>query len=438
MSREFTSFTIADLQQTKQQMLSWANRFNICCFLDNQQYQLSHHNYECLLAAGAEKYISAPAGDALNCLNRFQSENNDWLFGHLGYDLKNEIEPLQSSLPDGVAFPDLFFFIPQIVLQLTNHELRIGAPGIDPKCIFEEIMATDICDEKALSGLVSIEHRFTKQEYIDAVEKLQQHILRGDCYVINFCQEFYARNASINPLKVYQALSNTSPNPFSAFYKLNDKYLLCASPERYLSKTGQHIFSQPIKGTSPRNKEDMVADSTNRESLYKSAKDRSENVMVVDLVRNDLAKVCEQGTVKVDELFGVYSFPQVHQMISTISGKVKANIAVSEIIAASFPMGSMTGAPKKRVMELTECYEKTKRGLYSGAVGYITPGGDFDFNVVIRSILYNASSKYLSFQAGSAITFYSDAEQEYEECLLKATAIRKVLSEEVCDAVIEG
>ncbi|MBL7747847.1 MAG: chorismate-binding protein, partial [Chitinophagaceae bacterium] len=163
--------------------------------------------------------------------------------------------------------------------------------------------------------------------------------------------------------------------------------------------------------------------------LFHSAKDRSENVMVVDLVRNDLAKICTEGTVKVDELYGIYSFPQVHQMISTVSGELKQGISFADIIKATFPMGSMTGAPKKRVMELIEQYEQTRRGIFSGAVGYIAPNGDFDFNVVIRSIMYNAATRYLSYQAGSGITFYSDPEMEWEECLMKAAAIRKVLEE---------
>jgi para-aminobenzoate synthetase component 1 len=171
-------------------------------------------------------------------------------------------------------------------------------------------------------------------------------------------------------------------------------------------------------------------DEQNKEELFHSSKDRSENVMVVDLMRNDLSKICKEGTVNVDELYGIYSFPQVHQMISTISGELKKNISFSEIIQATFPMGSMTGAPKKKVMELIEQYEKTKRGIFSGAVGYISPAGDFDFNVVIRSIMYNSMSGYLSFQTGSAVTFYSDPEKEWDECILKAEAMKKVLLEE--------
>jgi para-aminobenzoate synthetase component 1 len=171
-----------------------------------------------------------------------------------------------------------------------------------------------------------------------------------------------------------------------------------------------------------------AVDERLRNELRNSGKDRSENVMVVDLVRNDLSKVCTEGSVQTDELFGIYSFPQVHQMISTISGQLKPGVSFTDILKASFPMGSMTGAPKRRVMQLIEQYEKTKRGIYSGAVGYIDPQGDFDFNVVIRSILYNATDRYLSYQVGGGITAYSEAEKEYEECLLKAAAISQVLT----------
>jgi para-aminobenzoate synthetase component 1 len=209
---------------------------------------------------------------------------------------------------------------------------------------------------------------------------------------------------------------------------LEDKYLLCASPERYLKKTGENVLSQPIKGTWQRNIDSYEEDERNRNLLTTSTKDRSENVMVVDLVRNDLSKICIEGSVKVDELFGVYEFPQLFQMISTVTGSLKPGIRISEILKATFPMGSMTGAPKKKVMELIEKYEVTRRGIFSGTLGYISPEKDFDLNVVIRSILYNSSTRYLSFPAGSGITFYSDPEKEYEECVLKAMAIKKVLA----------
>ena len=408
-------------------MLNWANRFSIFCLLDNQQYDLSSPAFECLLAAGCKKNVEANTGKAFEQLHRFcEAETNQWLFGHFGYDLKNETELLRSEHFDGIGFDDLHFFVPEIVVKLTAGSVNIFSEQ-DPEAIFNEInsLPGSISDLNELS--VTIQNRISRDEYITIIKKLQSHILRGDCYEINFCQEFFAEHAKVNPLFLYQRLTALSPNPFSVFYKKQDKYCLCASPERYLKKKGDSVFSQPIKGTSKRYPGDPEKDEARKQYLLESRKERSENVMIVDLVRNDLSRFCVPGTVKVDELFGLYSFPQVHQMISTVSGKLKEGLSWIDCIRSSFPMGSMTGAPKKRVMELIEQYEQTKRGLFSGAIGYVDPSGDFDFNVVIRSLLYNANTGYLSFQAGSAITFYSDAEMEYEECLLKAEAINSIL-----------
>ena len=408
-------------------MLSWANQFSICCFLDDHQYHLPEQSFECILAVNAQSILRTGPHNAFELLQTFIEQNNDWCFGHLGYDLKNGIEALQSNNADLVKFDDLFFFIPEIVLILRDNELLIGM-----KIPAHEAIANAVFNSRPIPGStplhIEVKTRFTSADYIDTVHKLQQHILRGDCYEINFCQEFYNENAVIDPMQVYSSLSNESPNPFSCYYKVEDKYLLCASPERYLRKSGNKVMSQPIKGTIHRNIHNAGADTLNKDVLQHSAKDRSENIMVVDLVRNDLAKVCIEGSVKVDELMEIYAFPQVYQMISTISGEIENKTPVTELLKATFPMGSMTGAPKKRVMQLIEQYEKTKRGLFSGSVGYISPERDMDFNVVIRSILYNASSRYLSFQAGSAITYYSDAQAEYEECLLKAATIKKVLN----------
>jgi len=403
-------------------MLSWANRFGIFCFLDNHRYQTNYHSIECLLAVGGKNSFTANGGNSLDDLQKFINESPRWMFGHLGYDLKNEIESITSACKSNLGFPDIFFFEPKIMVRLSEKQMEIGSEG-DAQKIFEEIMQGD--ETNAFHNTpVRIQQRVSKQEYIQTLGHLKNHILRGDCYEINYCMEFFAEDAVVDPLLIYQKLSSTSPNPFSALYKLDDKWLICASPERFLKKEGTKILSQPIKGTSSRFLKDKREDEKSKEKLHKSEKDRSENVMVVDLVRNDLARVCKEGTVKVDELFGIYSFPQVHQMISTISGELKDGISFSEIIKSTFPMGSMTGAPKRRVMELIDQYERSGRGIFSGAVGYITPDSNFDFNVVIRSIMYNASEKYLSFMAGSGITFYSDAEKEYEECLLKAEAMR--------------
>lgn len=406
-------------------MLNWANRFNICAFLDNHQYHSRYESVECLVAAGAISILH-PGPEQSAQLSSFIREKKDWLFGHISYDYKNCLEPLVSQHPDHIGFPELYFFQPETVLQLKQDQLTISSLTKEPLAIYREIRESNPPASGVLQ-LIEPRPRISRKEYVHTLNTLLQHILRGDCYEINFCQEFYATQVQINPIQVYTQLTALSPNPFACFYRLNDKYLLCASPERFLQKKGNQLLSQPIKGTYKRNLHDAESDSLMKWELSNSAKDRSENVMVVDLVRNDMSRVCREGTVTVDELFGIYSFPQVHQMISTITGELKEGTELDEILQACFPMGSMTGAPKRRVMELIEKYEKTKRGIYSGAVGYIDPSGDFDFNVVIRSILYNETNRYLSYLVGGGITFYSDPEKEYEECLLKAGAIKKVL-----------
>ena len=422
------SFPIDNFKETKIQMLNWANRFNIFCLLDNHQYHFETPAFECLLAAGCKASVSANAGTAFEQLRLFSQQNPGWLFGHFGYDLKNELEELQSNNTDGIGFSDLHFFVPQIVVELSANQLTIYCDTDNAQDIFNEIKDSPTCiPTTTITTPIAIQHRISRQAYISAVQALQQHIRRGDCYVINFCQEFFAEAAPINPLAIYQSLAEISPNPFAALYKVNKQFCISASPERYLKKTGDLLLSQPIKGTSKRQVENAAIDEENKQQLLNSEKEKSENVMVVDLVRNDLARVCKEGSVKVSELFGMYSFPQVHQMISSIQGILPENTNWIDAIKATFPMGSMTGAPKKKVMQLTEQYEQTKRGLYSGSIGYVHPNGNFDFNVVIRSILYNAAAKYLSFQTGSAITFNSIAADEYEECLLKAAALIQVL-----------
>ncbi len=422
-------FPHASLGDMKYKVLNWVNRFSIFCFLDNNRYPSSDSSIEVLVAAGALETISGKAGDRLTAFQERLNKEKSWWFGHLGYDLKNETETgLLSNLPDEIGFDDLLFFRPRHIIRL--HELQVEIMTIDdPASVWKDITESDEETPTRSGRIPPIQSRLTREEYIRQIDQLRAHILRGDCYEINFCQEFFARQVPLQPLSVYRSLSELSPNPFSAYYRNEAKYLICASPERYLRKKGTHLLSQPIKGTSPRYPGDADLDCTSRNTLMQSAKDRSENVMVVDLVRNDLSRICKESTVKVDELYGIYTFPQVHQMISTISGELDPSTDFASIIRATFPMGSMTGAPKRKVMELIEQYERTKRGLFSGAVGYITPDGDFDFNVVIRSLFYNDTTGYLSYSVGSGITFYSDPEKEYEECLIKAEAIRRVLAE---------
>jgi para-aminobenzoate synthetase component 1 len=395
--------------------------------MDSHDYADKYHRYDCIAAAGAYTIFSEN-NNTFSKLAHFCNEyNNEWIFGHLGYDLKNEIEDLQSEHSNRIGFPDIYFFIPEVVLCLNDGKLTIHSIKTDPAEIFNEISEESfIPDKKPSQQNIHLSAVLTQEEYVNIIRTLQQHILRGDCYEINFCQEFFAENINIDALSTYLKLLGISPTPLSCFYKLDNKYLLCASPERFISKINDQIFSQPIKGTASRSKNAAV-DDIEKTRLYSNEKERSENVMIVDLVRNDLSKICKPATVKVEELFGIYSFPQVHQMISTVSGILKENISFADIIKATFPMGSMTGAPKRRAMQLIEQYEKTKRQLFSGSIGYISPGNDFDFNVVIRSIFYNADNRYLNFLTGSAITYYADPVKEYHECLLKAKAMREAL-----------
>jgi len=405
-------------------MLSWANRFNICALLDNHQYNSSYHSIECLLAVGIVTSFET-TGNTIIDLKKFLHKTDDWVFGHVSYDFKNQLEPLSSLHSDKIKFSDIFFFQPEIVIQLSENEIKISSLTDTPEKIFFAIQSKE--NNITAENNIEIQSAFTKEEYVHVIKQLQQHILRGDCYEINFCQEFFANDASIQPQQLYHHLTTISPVPFACFYKLNDKFLICASPERYVKKQGNIILSQPVKGTYKRNLQNEKDDELLKQKLAADQKEKSENVMVVDLVRNDLSKICEEGSVKVEELFGIYSFPQVHQMISTIKGELSNETDFADVLKATFPMGSMTGAPKRKVMELIEQYEKTKRGIFSGCVGYIAPNKDFDFNVVIRSIMYNQTEKYLSYQVGSGITFNSNAENEYEECLLKAEAIKQVL-----------
>lgn len=416
---------LTDLQQFKQKGLQWASTFDVFCCLDSNQFTDKYSKFDFLVAAGVKAEITAQAGAAFDALEKFRDQNPGWINGFLTYDLKNEIEDLASGKIDGLHFPELYFFAPEHLLVVKGDEAEIISNKSQQ--VLEEINSLKVIQNDP-SGPVQLKARFSKEEYIDAVVKIKEHISRGDIYVTNFCQEFYAENTVIDPLSIFTKLNSISPNPFSSFFKLKDKYALCASPERFLAKRGKQLISQPIKGTSKRYA-DPQKDELSKQKLKDLTKELQENVMIVDLVRNDLTKSAKQGTVNTEELFGIYSFSQVHQMISTVVCEKSEGVSDVQAIKNTFPMGSMTGAPKISAMRLMEQYERTKRGVYSGAIGYFSPDGDFDFNVVIRTLLYNNTEKYLSFQAGSAITYHADPEQEYEECLLKAQAILEVLGQ---------
>lgn len=420
--------TIEHPSEFKKQLLLWSNPFREVVFLDSNDYHQSYSNYDCVLAVDALTSIKTDYEKAFEDLHQYQSQTKDWLFGYLSYDLKNDVEELHSNNYDGLEFPDMYFFQPKKLFLLKGNQLEIQYLNMCDDEIdedFNEIIQCPVFSNKCSE--IKIEQRISKESYIDKVNKMLEHIHRGDIYEANFCMEFYAENAVIEPLEVYQKLNTISEPPFAVYFKNNNQYLASASPERYLKKQDTKVISQPIKGTAKRF-EISETDDNSKKELSENPKERSENIMIVDLVRNDLSHTAKKGSVVVEELCGIYSFKQVHQMISTVVSNVEHTTSPIEILRTTFPMGSMTGAPKISAMNIIENLEETKRGLYSGAVGYFTPNGNFDFNVVIRSILYNSKNQYVSFSVGSAITSLSEPEKEYEECLLKAKAMFEVLS----------
>jgi para-aminobenzoate synthetase component 1 len=411
----------------KNQLLDWSQQFRELVFLDSNNYHQKHSSFDCVLAVDAFTSIKTDYHNAFEDLKQYQQQTKDWLFGYLSYDVKNDVEDLYSNNFDGLHFPDLFFFQPKKLFLLKGNQLEVRYLQLcDDEIESDLIDIENNCQLSIINYQLSIQQRISKESYIAKVNQMLEHIYRGDIYEANFCMEFYAENAIIEPVKIYQKLNTISKPPFAIFFKNNEQYLLCASPERYLRKEGNKVISQPIKGTAKRFS-DLVLDENSKTELETNPKERSENIMIVDLVRNDLSHTAIKGSVEVEELCGIYTFEQVHQMISTVVSTVETTTSPIEILRTTFPMGSMTGAPKISAMKIIEELEETKRGLYSGAVGYFSPENDFDFNVVIRSILYNAQEKYLSFSVGSAITSKSNSEQEYEECLLKAKAMFEVL-----------
>lgn len=434
MTRISKSFAIENPISFKKNLLEWSNQFREVVFLDSNNYsQQKYSSYDVVLAVDAFTLIQTDCYNAFEDLNQYQTHTKDWLFGYLSYDLKNDTEALTSQNFDGLEFPDLFFFQPKKLFflkgnQLEVHYLLMCDEEIDAD--FEEILKGNASREIKKEGeevkKTIIQQRISKESYFEKVSQMLEHIHRGDIYETNFCMEFYSEDSQIDPLETYQKLNTISEPPFAIYFKKDHHYLMSASPERYLKRERSKVISQPIKGTARRNS-DIDLDELSKSELAINPKERAENIMIVDLVRNDLSRTATKGSVDVEELCGIYTFKQVHQMISTIVSEVENTTSSVEIIKTTFPMGSMTGAPKISAMQIIEKLEETKRGLYSGAIGYFTPEGDFDFNVVIRSILYNAKNHYLSFSVGSAITSEATPMGEYEECLLKAKAMFEVL-----------
>ena len=423
--------TVADVSAFKRQALAWATaqetpQSGFITLLNNNFIAYPHDPFPNRLFVGAKRVISLVDSDPFQALHDAHRARPSYLVGYLGYDLKNQLEDLTSRHPNRLGFPDTYFVEPEWILDFVDNDVIIQGEG-DVNRVVEEVRNYPHCPVGKGGKTHIIQCRVTPEEYMARVRQIKQHIVAGDVYELNYCIEFLVENAVLDPLATYDALNTRSPMPFSSFLKLGNRYVIGASPERFMRKQGRTLLSQPIKGTIRRSK-DPVEDAALRARLRNSEKERAENLMIVDLVRNDLARSAETGSVRVDELFGIYGFEQVYQMISTVSAVLREDLSWTDALRNAFPMGSMTGAPKIRAMQLIDELEVSRRGVYSGAIGFVTPDGNFDFNVVIRSLLYNAECQYASFSVGSAITYDADPAQEWEECLLKARAIREVLA----------
>ena len=370
--------------------------------------------FERLLGSGVyQEFVGYNSSDLLK-LKNWLSTTNDVVLGWFSYDLKNQLESLSSQNNARISFPLFYFFIPQHVAIHRNEQWTLHSYDENIKEAY--YLESDVYFGNAHSSL-------SKDEYIFKINSILEHIQLGDIYEANFCMEHFAENTQINPLRIFNEMVETGKAPFSCRVSFYNRHLLCGSPERFMCKIQNRVVSQPMKGT---NRKLPINDEAMRD-LEQNEKERSENIMITDLVRNDLSKHARKGSVCVDELCKVYPFAHVNQMISTVSCELLKTSHPLDILLDSFPMGSMTGAPKVRAMQIIDELEGFGRGLFSGSVGYFTPDLDFDFNVVIRSILYDDDAKILSFPSGGAITINSKPEEEYEECMLKAEAMHALI-----------
>lgn len=404
-------------------------------WLDSNNYPQLYSSYQATLAIGTTIHnlvVERSDTDSLTQLDQFVNTTQDWLFGYLGYSLAG-CQDIDFKNPNSCDFPDVYLFNPLKLVFISDNIITFSYHHSVADDIVSDLQMIELLSKKSdtfiSSNILSknlIHSEISEESYLEKVNAIKQHLKRGDIYEMNFCQEFYVENIDLDIFSTYSYLNKISNPPFASLLLFDNKAIISASPERFLRKQNDKLISQPIKGTAKR-LDSFFDDLALKRNLRDDPKERSENIMIVDLVRNDLSQIALPSTVEVEELCKVYSFDQVHQMISTVTARVSKSTTLEAILSATFPMGSMTGAPKLRAMQLIEDYETTRRTAYSGALGYITPCGDFDFSVVIRSILYNALSKYTSISVGSAITAPATAETEYEECLIKADALFKAL-----------
>ncbi|MFC1920509.1 aminodeoxychorismate synthase component I [Chloroflexota bacterium] len=361
--------------------------------------------------------------------------------GYLSYDLCHFIERLPASAVDDLELPECYLAFYDLVLAFDNlknksYIISSGFPELDEekriirakkrldemKAVLAEVKPSVTAESSkpvSASGQVALKGGFTHQEYIDAVEKCRQYIIDGDIFEVNLSQRFESE-LTIPPYELYKRLRRINPAPFAAYLGFEETAIVSASPERFLRVREDHVETRPIKGTRPRGKT-PEEDKASADKLVASAKDRAENIMIVDLERNDLGRVCRYGSVKVTELAILETFPTVFHLTSTVVGQLNEGKSIIDLLKATFPGGSITGAPKVRSMEIIDELEPTRRSVYTGSIGYIGFNGDLDLNIAIRTFIIKGNRAY--FQAGGAVVYDSEPESEYQETLDKVRAL---------------
>ncbi len=406
MNRTTLSYTFKseDIKTLKEKVLLFAKESSAFSVLDNHQYEIAPSKFELLVGINVFQTLSFENLDSIE----------DWVMGQFNFEF-------QPKSPQAEHYT---CFVPEtIILIAKNSRELIISSYQNPQEILETILAQKETENESKSKTqVKPIFEIDEDTYIQTVNQIRQDIFEGTYYELNYCVPFVYEVSHLNPLELYLQQSRINPAPMSGFYRFQDQYIMCTSPERFLCKDGPILKTQPIKGTSPKSANEQE-DLKHKIALQNSIKERAEHIMIVDLSRNDLAKCSRTNSVNVPELFGIYSFPFVHQMISTIQGEVLPEMTFSQIWHNTYPMGSMTGAPKNTVVQHIQKYEAQKRKAYSGSLFYKMPNGDFDSNVVIRSFEYDAALQQLSFKVGSAITYDSQAEQEWQELQWKSKSM---------------
>ena len=411
----------------------------LCLWLEQQEIGMCFRGNgwrfegEILAGFGSHKVFEGEITE----IEGFFKNLEETVFCHLNYDVKNQLEHLHSNNSDGINFPQFCFFVPQVIVgvkdntaSLSFYKEEVGEQFIN-QC-FQSIL--DQRTTQQPKGNHTVQKRVSKPKYLEDLAALKTHLQRGDIYQANYCQEFYWENVSASSAQLFNEGFAAMKNPFSVYYKADSKAVMSFSPERFLKVENDIITSQPMKGTAPRSN-DPIVDAANKTALRESEKERRENVMIVDLVRNDLSHFAVKASVKVPELYRIESYSRVHQMYSTITAELNPQTPIISALLKAFPMGSMTGAPKVRAMQILEELEHSKRGIYSGTIGFIDPNGVSDFNVVIRSLIYNSESGYLSCHAGGGITDLSIPEAEYQECLVKVTPMLELVEKHFTQSI---